>query len=253
MKALIIEDEQPTAQRLVKLLNEADPEIEVVAILDSVSGSIDWLMNNSSPDVVFQDIHLADGSCFEIYKTVKTNAPVIFTTAYDQYAIEAFKVNSIDYLLKPISREQLKQSLIKLREIARGKPSLPDYQSFAHQLEPNHYQKRFMVRFGQKIKVIETNDIAYWYTTGGNQFFKTFGGDAYPSDFSLEKLETMLDPEQYFRINRQMIIHIKAIKEMYTYSKSRIKIDLHPTADFEVISSTERSGPFKRWLSGERQ
>jgi two-component system LytT family response regulator len=130
---------------------------------------------------------------------------------------------------------------------------VPNYQDLARQIEPNHYQKRFMVRYGQKIKVVETADIAYWYTTGGNHFFKTFGGDEYPSDYSLEKLESMLDPEVYFRINRQMIIHLKAIKEMYSYSKSRIKIELEPEADFEVISSTERSGPFKRWLSGEHQ
>ena len=250
MNALIIEDEQATAQRLQKMIGELDPGIEVIEVLDSIEASVAWLGSNPHPDLIFQDIHLADGSCFEIYRTIKVDVPVIFTTAYDKYAIEAFQVNSIDYLLKPVSREQLKNSLDKLRRLSRPEER-PDYSALAGLLSPQSYQKRFMVRYGQKIKVIPTEDIAYFYTLQGNNFFRAFDGMEYPSDHSLDKLEDMLDPETYYRINRQIIININAIKEMYSWSKSRVKIELDPPCDFETIASTERSGGFKKWLSGQ--
>jgi two-component system LytT family response regulator len=249
MKAIIIEDEKHTAQRLQKMINELDPEIRVVKILDSIESSIAWFASNPQPDLIFQDIHLADGSGFEIYKSVNINCPVIFTTAYDKYAIEAFRVNSIDYLMKPVTREQLKNSLDKLKGLS-GMGKNIDFEALANKLNPPAYQKRFMVRYGQKIKVVATADIAYFYTLQGNNFFKTFDGMEYPSDDSLDKLESMLDPDRFFRINRQIIISIDAIREMYSYSKSRVKIELNPPCDFETIASTERSGGFKKWLSG---
>lgn len=250
MNALIIEDEQPTALRLKKMIMELDPDIRVIEILDSIASAIAWLESNSHPDLIFQDIHLADGSGFEIYKSIEVDVPVIFTTAYDKYAIDAFQVNSIDYLLKPVTRAQLKSSLDKLKRIS-GKGKTADYADLAGMLLPQSYQKRFMVRYGQKIKVIATEDIAYFYTLQGNNFFKSFAGMEYPSDFSLDKLEEMLDPDTFHRINRQIIININAIREMYSYSKSRVKIELDPACDFETIASTERSGKFKKWLSGQ--
>ncbi len=250
MKALIIEDEHATAQRLQKLIGELDPGIEVVEILDSVESSIAWLTSHPHPDLIFQDIHLADGSCFEIYRAVHMDIPVIFTTAYDQYAIDAFRVNSIDYLLKPVSRDQLKASLDKLKRISQ-QDRKPDYGALAGVLTPRSYQKRFMVRYGQKIKVVPTDEIAYFYTLEGNNFFKTFDGMEYPSDHSLDRLEGMLDPERYYRINRQIIINIRAIREMYAWSKSRVKVELDPPCDFETVASTERSGSFKKWLDGQ--
>jgi len=249
MKVIIIEDEQATAQRLQKMIGELDPEIEVIRILDSIESSIAWFGENPAPDLIFQDIHLADGSAFEIYKTIKVDAPVIFTTAYDKYAIEAFQVNSIDYLLKPVTREQLQHSLDKWKRVS-AKGSKVDYEALAGLLAPPSYQKRFMVRYGQKIKVIATDDIAYFYTLQGNNFFKTFDGMEYPSDYSLDKLESMLDPDRFYRVNRQTIISINSIKDMYSWSKSRVKIELEPPGDFETIASTERSGGFKKWLSG---
>lgn len=254
MKAIIIEDEQPTALRLQKMIGDLDPDIQVVKILDSIESSISWLGSNPHPDLIFQDIHLADGSGFEIYRSIKVEVPVIFTTAYDQYAIEAFKVNSIDYLLKPVTRPQLKSSLEKFRQVtaSRVKPQT-DYEGLANLLSPAQYQKRFMVRYGQKIKVVNTSDIAYFYTVQNNNFFRTFDKSEYPSDFSLDKLEGMLDPEFFYRINRQIIININSIREMYTYSKSRVKIELDPPCDFETIASTERSGNFKKWLSGNSE
>ncbi len=252
MRILIIEDEQATAKRLHKLIKEIEPEFEVIGILDSVATSLNWLDSNPLPDLIFQDIHLADGSGFEIYRAKNLDVPVIFTTAYEQYAIEAFKVNSIDYLLKPINKKQLDQSLQKFKRLntSEDKPSF-DYSSLAGILNKQSYQKRFMIRYGQKIKVIETENIAYFYTVSGNSFFKTFDDHEYPSDFSLDKLEGMLDPEFYYRINRQIIINIKSIKEMYTYSKSRVKIEMDPACEFETIASTERSGGFKKWLAGK--
>jgi len=252
MNVLIIEDEQHTALRLHKMIRDLEPEAEIVGQLESVKLSIQWLANNPHPDIIFQDIQLADGSGFEIYQTVQVDVPVIFTTAYDQYAIEAFKVNSIDYLLKPINKTQLRQSLDKFKRLqyTHVKPEI-DYSGLAELLNKQNYQKRFMVRYGQKIKVVEIDNIAYFFTVSGNNFFKTFDNREYPSDYSLDKLEKMLDPEEYYRINRQIIIHIKSIKEMYTYSKSRVKIELNPPCDFETIASTERSGSFKKWLSGK--
>lgn len=252
MRILIIEDEHNTALRLKKMINEIDQTMEVLAILDSIESSLRWLSSNPLPDLIFQDIHLADGSGFEIYQTLSLDVPVIFTTAYDQYALEAFQVNSIDYLLKPVSKEQLQKSIDKMKRLIQAPGKQPySYENLARLIAPKSFQKRFMVRYGQKIKVIETKNIAYFFTFGGHNFFKTFSNDEYPSDFSLDKLEDMLDPEVYFRINRQIIIHIHSIKEMFSYSKSRIKIELNPSCDFETISSTERSGTFKAWLSGK--
>ena len=253
MKVLIIEDEQKTAERLKNMIQEIEKEFEVVAILESIEASVHWLNNNAQPDLIFQDIHLADGSGFEIYKTVQVDVPVIFTTAFDQYAIEAFKVNSIDYLLKPINKSQLVESLEKFKRLKKSDESNTfDYAALAGMLNPQKFQHRFMVRYGQKIKVIDTKNIAYFYTLSGNNFFKTFENDEYPSDFSLDKLEEMLDPDIFYRINRQFIINIKAIGEMYSYSKSRVKIELNPPCEIETIASTERSGDFKKWLSGSR-
>ena len=250
MKAIIIEDEQHTAKRLQKMIQELDPEVEVIGVLDSIESSIAWFSENPHPDLIFQDIHLADGSGFEIYKSVKVDAPVIFTTAYDKYAIDAFQVNSIDYLLKPVTRDQLKNSLEKLKRLA-GSGKKADYEALATLLAPQSFQKRFMVRYGQKIKVINTTDIAYFFAVQGNNFFKVFDGMEYPSDYSLDKLEGMLDPDLFYRINRQFIINIHAIREMYSYSKSRVRIELEPPSEHETIASTERSGGFKKWLSGK--
>lgn len=251
MKALIIEDEQATALRLKKILEELEPDVHIPAILDTVDHAVQWFREKDPPDLVFMDIHLADGSSFEIFRQVKVKAPVIFITAYDRYALQAFKVNSIDYLLKPVKKSELKESLEKFRELhARETPSMPDFGALAQILRREEYQKRFVVRYGQKIKAIETNDIAYFFTESGNTFFRTHENSTYPSDNSLDKLEALLDPKIFYRINRQFIISIHAIKEMYTYSKSRVKIELDPPCEYDTIASTERSGDFKKWLSG---
>ena len=253
INVLIIEDEQPTALRLQKLIQEIEPEVQVLDILDSIESSVMWLKSNPHPDLIFQDIHLADGSGFEIYNSVNIEVPVIFTTAYDQYAIDAFKLNSVDYLLKPIKKEELKNSIKKFKEVfQQDSQNKTNFLALAKLISKEEYQKRFVVRFGNTIKAIETEDIAYFYSESGNIFFKTFGNNSYPLDISLDKLQPLIDPQKFYRINRQFLINFKSIKEMYGYSKSRVRIILEPECEHETIASTDRSGDFKKWLTGKQ-
>jgi len=254
MKILIIEDEPATARHTRKMLEEIDPEVTVLAILDSIESTVKWFRSHSEPDLLLLDIHLADGSSFEIFKEIDINCPVIFATAYDQYAIQAFMVNSIDYLLKPISKEALTRSLKKYRNL---KPTATeqtiDYQKLAIILSQKSAEqlRRVMIRYGETIKAIDIKDIAYFQTIEKNVFLRTFDNKSYPVDFSMDELEHKLDAERWFRINRQFIISFESIDKMTAYSKSRIKITLLPPCADESISSTERSGDFKLWLAGK--
>lgn len=249
MKVLIIEDETTAARRLAKLIEEIDPSIEVLEQLDSIESSVLWLEKNPMPDLLFMDIHLADGSSFEIFKFVKVDKPVIFTTAYDEYALQAFKVNAIDYLLKPLKRVELEQALAKYKHLM--KPTEVDYQALANSMSNDKYNTRFLIRFGQNIKVVEFRDAAFFYTEDKITFIVTKEGKRYPIEPSLEKLEEMADPRVFFRINRQFIVNIESIREMYAYSKSRVKLKLDPPTDKETVVSTERSPVFKKWLVGK--
>ncbi len=249
MKVLIIEDESAAANRLAKMIQEIDPSIEVVDQLDSIESSVLWLEKHPAPDLLFMDIHLADGSSFEIFRFVKLDKPVIFTTAYDEYALQAFKVNAIDYLLKPLKKTELEQAIGKYRNLQ--KPVEMNYQALANSLQGDKYNFRFLIRFGQNIKVVEFRDAAYFYTEDKITFIVTKEGKRYPVEPSLEKLEEMADPRAFFRINRQFIVNIECIKEMYAYSKSRVKLKLDPPTDKETIVSTERSPVFKKWLVGK--
>jgi DNA-binding LytR/AlgR family response regulator len=249
MKVLIIEDESAAANRLAKMIQEIDPSIEVVDQLDSIESSVLWLEKHPAPDLLFMDIHLADGSSFEIFRFVKLDKPVIFTTAYDEYALQAFKVNAIDYLLKPLKKTELEQAIGKYRNLQ--KPAEMNYQALANSLQGDKYNFRFLIRFGQNIKVVEFRDAAYFYTEDKITFIVTKEGKRYPVEPSLEKLEEMADPRAFFRINRQFIVNIECIKEMYAYSKSRVKLKLDPPTDKETIVSTERSPVFKKWLVGK--
>lgn len=249
MKVLIIEDEAAAARRLANLIHEIDPSMEVVDQLDSIEGAVQWFEQRPMPDLIFMDIHLADGSSFEIFKFVKLEKPIIFTTAYDQYALQAFKVNAIDYLLKPLKKSELEQAIGKYRNLQ--KPLEMNYQALANSLQTDKYNTRFLIRFGQNIKVVEFRDAAYFYTEDKITFIVTKEGKRYPVEPSLEKLEEMADPRAFFRINRQFIVNIESIKEMYAYSKSRVKLLLSPPTDKETVVSTERSPAFKKWLVGK--
>jgi DNA-binding LytR/AlgR family response regulator len=254
MNILIIEDEQATARHTKKMLEEIDPDVQVIGVLESIESAVNWFRSHTEPDLVLLDIHLADGLSFEIFKEVDVTCPVIFATAYDQYAIQAFRVNSIDYLLKPISKEALIEGLKKYRRInTPQKAPVIDYNKLAEMLAKpaNELLKRVMIRYGETIRAIEIKDIAYFYTEEKIVFLCTFDGKNYPADFSMDELQSKLDPSRWFRINRQFIISFDSIDKMTAYSKSRIRITLRPPCKTESISSTERSGDFKLWLAGK--
>ena len=248
MKILIVEDEAAASRRLQKLIEEIGPNTKVVGLLDSIEETINWLQGNPMPDLFFFDIHLADGSCFEIFHHIHIEKPIIFTTAYDQYAIQAFKVNALDYLLKPIKRAELESALKKFIQ-RHFKPEV-DYQKLTELLPVSRKPHRFLIRFGPRLRLVSEEKAAYFYTEDRITFVVTNEKKRYPIDHTLDKLETMLNPDHFFRINRQFIISIQAIGEMHTISKSRVKIDLDPPCSLDTIVSTDRSPHFKRWLQG---
>ncbi len=252
MKVLIIEDEPLAAEKLGKLLHEYSNAIQVLATLASVETAVEWLSENPLPDLILSDIHLADGLCFDIFKKVEVKCPVIFCTAYEEYALKAFQYHSIDYLLKPVKFDALAQSLRKLKEmqgLAKQVPEtkLDDIISIIRNREGN-YKSRFMVKLGTKIKAIKTEDIAYFYSRDKLNLLVTRDGHNYPVDYSLEDLIQMLNPTHFFHVNRNLIIHIDAAKEIHPYFKGRIKLVLEPKLDEEVIISSQRTPLFKTWL-----
>lgn len=259
MNVLIIEDESATARRLQKLLLEIDPAIQVLAIHESIAQTVNWLGTHGQPDLMFMDVNLSDGLSFGVFEEVEVNCPVIFTTAYDQYAIQAFKVNSIDYLLKPVNKENLADSLRKYHKLQRTEGDAKidiarlDIAKLAVALgiQKPDYMKRLIVRYGEVIKAIEIKDVVYFYSDEKIVYMVLKDGKAYPVDFTLDHLEMRLDPELYFRINRKFLISYYSIEKMISYSKSRVKITLNPPCALEAISSTERSGEFKEWLAGK--
>jgi DNA-binding LytR/AlgR family response regulator len=254
MKVIIIEDEEAAYLRLKKILLEIDPAIDIVTHLDSIAHSLQWLKNNAQPDLIFADIQLGDGPSFEIFANVKVTAPVIFITAFDSYALQAFRFNGIDYLLKPVKKADVQQSLRKFTQLTKTQAAPPvNYEEILTLLSSRTpvYQKRIVVRIGQSIRTIEIADVAYFYTEEKIAFASLTDGKRLPLDFTLDELETILDPALFFRINRQFIIYIKAIENMFSYSKSRIKILLKPHTEAETIVSAERSAAFKEWLLGK--
>ncbi len=257
MKILLIEDENAAARRLEKLLGEVAPDASVVGRLDSVEAAIGWFQTNAQPDLILLDIHLADGSSFEIFEHVKVKSPVIFTTAFDEYALKAFKVNAVDYLLKPIKINELAEAIDKYRRVFQPTAPTADYsgllQTLRQQEGGQFYLRRMLIRFSNSFRLVDMSDAAYFYTKDKITFLVTRStAKRFPVDYPLDKLETLLDPAVFFRINRQFIINVAAIREMHPYSKSRVKVDLEPpTSDLETIVSTERSSEFKKWLVGE--
>jgi len=250
MKVLIIEDEAVAANRLEKQLTEVAPEIQVLAKIGSIKEAVKWLTVNNA-ELIFLDIQLSDGISFSIFEQVSVNTPIIFTTAYDQYSIKAFELNSISYLLKPIRKKDLMDSLQKFNKL-KSAFSI-DFEQLMTQMRGSQpeYKKRFVVQIGNKIKMVETGEIAFFYAMGKSVFIKTFGGGSYPADFSLDKLENRIDPLKFFRINRKYIVNMDAIESMVAWSRSRVKLKLNPPADddMETIVSVDRSPEFKEWLN----
>ena len=250
MNALIIEDEALAADRLELILAEIDPSIRVLAKLDSVKDSVKWLMQYQA-DIIFLDIQLSDGISFSIFEQVSVSTPIIFTTAYDLYAIKAFQVNSIAYLLKPIRKSDLSESLHKLRNL-KSAFSI-DFDALLTQLQGRQpeYKKRFLIQIGDKIKKVEVTEVAYFYVMDKSCYLRTFQGNNYPLDYTLDKLESLVNPSQFFRINRKYMVNMGAITNMVAYSRSRVKLELTPKADdeFDAIVSIDRSADFKKWMN----
>lgn len=247
MNAYIVEDEAPAAQGLVRLLEQTVPAIRVVGMADNVEDAVRGIAA-LRPDIIFMDIHLGDDLCFSIFDKVAVEAPVIFTTAYDQYAIKAFQANGIDYLLKPIEAEAVRTALDKVNRLQRRFGMDPGVLRELTALQRPAYRERFMVASGGQIRSIPVEQVAYFQSEGRYVKLMTTDHHRYIVDGTMDKLGNELDPRRFFRINRQLIVSFEAIRSMVPYSKSRVKVVLQPEPDVDSIVSVERSAEFKAWL-----
>lgn len=250
MNVIIIEDEKPAARLLQRKLQKLD--IEAQTMLHSVEESLEWFNTNEHPDLIFLDIQLSDGLSFEIFEAITINSAVIFTTAYDEYALRAFKLNSIDYLLKPIDEDDLGAAVNKYRE------RLPKQQNMAFDFDQirrmlvnpadKTYKKRFTIKMGQHLKMVNVNDAECFYSENKGTYIRTTDGRDYLLETTLEQLENELDPKQFFRVSRKFIVSINSIKDIVMYTNSRLKVILPTYKDDEVIVSRERVNDFREWL-----
>lgn len=251
MKILIVEDEDLAVKKLMRTLASVDNSLEVAGVTDSISGTVEWLQNNDAPDLILMDIELADGQSFAIFDLVKVTSPVIFTTSYNEYALKAFKVNSIDYLLKPVEPEDLDIALKKFRSLRSSNTSMA-IQSLVEELQqklaPKAYRKRFLVKNGQKLVSIDIQDISYFYSDGRINLFKTKNNRKFIVDYTMDELEEMLDPQDYFRVSRSFYISVPSVEKIDDYFGNRLILQLLPPADKEVVVSREKVMAFKRWM-----
>ena len=250
MKVIIIEDEKPAARRLDRMVKENG--LNPVAMLHSVEESINWFHNNEHPDLIFLDIQLSDGLSFEIFEEVSVKSAIIFTTAYDEYALKAFKLNSIDYLLKPIDSDELEISISKYKELQKsnGKNAIFDINEIKNLIAPSekNYKKRFTVKIGQHLKMISTETIECFYSENKATNIHTANTRNYLIEDTLEQLEVILEPATFFRVSRKYLVNINAIKDIIAYSNSRLKIVLNSFNESEIIVSRERVKDFKNWI-----
>ena len=246
-RILLIEDELPAAKRLSKLINDTAPDFEIAQVCDSIESSIQYLKSHDQPDLIFLDVQLGDGLSFEIFKEVEITCPVIFTTAYDEYVFRAFELNSIDYLLKPIPFEMLAKSIEKFKKI--NQTSQPDWKFLTTLLgEKSDYKQRFLVNVGSNLLSVPTSEVAYFYSVERATFLVSKTGKTYSLDYSLDKLEGMLSPKEFFRVNRQFLISPVSIKKINVLSKSRMKLVLEPISTEDVFVSNGRAHEFRLWL-----
>ena len=253
MKVIIIEDEHPAANRLTKLLLDLNQEIELVKRLDSIESSLQFLGSEPEVDLIFMDIQLADGLCFQIFEQVKVNTPVIFTTAFDQYTLKAFKVNSVDYLLKPIEEEELKQAIQKFQSLRL--PKEEDYSGrilkLIKDINPIKYKERLLIKSTQELSYLKTLNIAYCFATGKFSFAVDFKGNQFLLDQNLSELEADLNPAVFYRINRNLIVNIEALQKVHLWFGGRLKIDLTLSTTADTVVSRDRVAGFKEWLGGK--
>ncbi len=256
MNILIVEDEELAVKKLQKTLAAIDSTAEVVGMTDSIKSTVEWLQENAAPDLILMDIELCDGQSFEIFNLTEVKSPVIFTTSYDEYALKAFKVNSVDYLLKPIQKEELQAALNKFKQVksynsteAKAGISIDSLvKELQQKLQPKEYRKRFLVKHAQKLVSIEVDDIAYFYSDGRLNFFKSTDNKKYVVDYTMDELEEMLDPEKYFRISRSFYVSIDSVDQIHDYFGNRLILYLKPTVDKEALVSREKVTEFKKWM-----
>lgn len=249
MKVVIIEDEKPAARRLNRMLNELN--IEPLTMLHSVEEAVNWFSKHEHPDLLFLDIQLSDGLSFEIFDEIEIKSAIIFTTAYDEYALKAFKLNSIDYLLKPIDADELKNAIQQFQQQQtlnlNSALNLAHIKSFIAP-EEKDYKKRFTVKIGQHLKMISTQSIECFFSENKATHLHTTDNRSYLIEESLEQIEQKLAPEQFFRVNRKFIVNINEIKDIIAYTNSRLKILLNTFQESEIIVSRERVKDFKNWI-----
>jgi DNA-binding LytR/AlgR family response regulator len=249
MKAIIIEDEKLSAEHLSNLLKRIDASIHVIAYFDSVKKTISAFEKGIKADVLFVDVHLADGLSFEIFSKINIITPVIFTTAYDDYAIKAFKLNSVDYLLKPIGLEDLRMAIDKFKKMSQQQFVFSiEHIAAAYQTLNKPYKNRFMVKLGEQIVSVKVEDISLFVSEEGTTMLTTNAKKRYAIDFTLDQLEDLVSPEVFFRINRQVLIHINAVQKISTYFNSRLKLSSELLKDDQAVISRERVNEFKAWL-----
>jgi len=256
MKVLIVEDEVLAIRKLQHTLDSLDSDIEVVGSSDSISGTVEWLKTHPRPDLILMDIELTDGQSFEIFNRIEVLSPVIFTTSYDEFALKAFKVNSVDYLLKPVQKDELAAAIEKFRNLQENRAGIKASDSHITELvkelqqtlQQKEFRNRFLVRQGQKLVSIDVSSIAYFYSDEKLNFFTTFDGKNYIVDYTLDEIENMTNPTTYFRIGRGFMVAIKSIDQIHDYFGNRLKLLLKPVSSKEVIVSREKVTDFKKWL-----
>ncbi len=248
-KILIIEDEKPNSDRVKRLLKILRPDAEILATLDTVKSSIEWLSTQESPDIIIMDIRLADGLSFDIFSQIKVTCPVIFTTAYDEYAVRAFKYNSVDYLLKPIEKDELEIALNKYEGLIHQTQDIsPVIESLLNYMKSKDYRSRFLLPYRDGYKTILINDIAFFYSETKVTYAKLANGATEIVPQTLEELEQQLDPKYFFRANRQYILHIDSIQHVHNYFNNKLKIELKKNTEIEVLISREKATLFKAWM-----
>ncbi len=255
MNILIVEDEPLAAAQLAANIAALRPDSRILAVCDTVNSAVTWLQHNPAPDLSFFDIQLGDGLSFEIFEKAKFNQPVIFVTAFNQYAIQAFKVNSIDYLLKPVDRNELERALAKYENLSQTKPALISQnviEEIIWSLKSKNYKERFLVKVGTHLRVAETPDILYFYSLQKGTYLKLNDGKDYLLENSLEQVEELVDPDLFFRINRKYLVSLKSITDAIAYSNSRLKLKVRLQNEDDFLVAREKVRDFKSWLEGDK-
>jgi len=249
MKVLIIEDEVPAVKRLVQLINELEPSWKIVGKIDEVRTATSWLEINPQPDLIFMDIHLADGFSFEIFEQVKITAPVIFVTAFQEYAINAFRVNGLDYILKPIEKELLAEGISRFKNLQS--PQQIDISAMSQFFKRNEhrYKERFLIKSGEELSFVRVSEIAYFLSEASYSFVVTKSGNRYILDQTMDQIEVELEPQLFIRINRKQIVSLDCIVKIGAYFNNRLKLELTPTEKNDTIVSRSRVKQFKEWLN----